>query len=49
MARKGAFEGLTAAMMVHPADAELVRDRFERTLAQRGREGEVWHLDLPEV
>jgi amidohydrolase len=25
MARKGAFEGLTAAMMVHPADADLVR------------------------
>jgi amidohydrolase len=25
MARKGAFEGLAAAMMVHPADADLVR------------------------
>ncbi|MCU1361127.1 MAG: amidohydrolase [Ilumatobacteraceae bacterium] len=25
MARKGAFQGLTAAMMVHPADADLVR------------------------
>lgn len=25
MARHGAFEGLTAAMMVHPADADLVR------------------------
>jgi len=31
------------------AQAELVRDRFERALAERGREGEVWHLDLPEV
>jgi ribonuclease HI len=31
------------------ADAELVRDRFERALTERGREGEVWHLDLPEV
>ena len=25
MARNGAFEGLTAAMMVHPADADLIR------------------------
>jgi metal-dependent amidase/aminoacylase/carboxypeptidase family protein len=25
MARQGAFEGLTAAMMVHPADADLIR------------------------
>ena len=30
MARKGAFEGLDAAMMVHPADADLIRMDCDR-------------------